>query len=319
MMLAGSHHFRQPLGGHIHFSGPGVYDVKKITMCLDAHLALPLMMLENRASANARRTRYDYGSLGSIRTGKEHGGWEYRTLPSWLVSYQMTKMVLEISYMIAYDYERLLDSKGMTFINPYGSTFSSQFAGANKEELIDKALIAVEKLKLCPNAPKVMNSILTLENAVRMHLMWGQQYDATTRWHLDAKNELLPLPLLKQQWAVTSQDLSNTIYGDGRNIACVDIAGRLRETFQYNHLQMKYYIYGILNRYGYGFSCSAYVDTYAANLGARIISERTYGRARDLSPDPQAILIGVSREYRDNPRAAASVIAAIIRYLEGIH
>ncbi|OKP96477.1 hypothetical protein [Paenibacillus sp. P46E] len=89
------------LGGHLHFSG--------VTLCapllraLDNYLALPLMLLED-ARAAARRPRY--GGLGDFRL-QPHGGFEYRTLPSFLVSPVIAKGAVFLAHLIVSRYEDL--------------------------------------------------------------------------------------------------------------------------------------------------------------------------------------------------------------------
>ncbi len=89
------------LGGHLHFSG--------VTLCapllraLDNYLALPLLLLED-ACAAARRPRY--GVLGDFRL-QPHGGFEYRTLPSFLVSPVIAKGVVFLAHLIVSRYEDL--------------------------------------------------------------------------------------------------------------------------------------------------------------------------------------------------------------------
>lgn len=90
-----------PLGGHIHFSGVGLNSA--LVRALDNYLALPLMLLEDESTA-ARRRRY--GKPGDIRR-KAHGGFEYRTLPSLLVSPRITKGAVALAKLIAENYERL--------------------------------------------------------------------------------------------------------------------------------------------------------------------------------------------------------------------
>ncbi|WP_379151771.1 hypothetical protein [Paenibacillus sp. sgz5001063] len=89
------------LGGHLHFSG--------VTLCapllraLDNYLALPLMLLEDTRAA-ARRPRY--GGLGDFRL-QPHGGFEYRTLPSFLVSPVIAKGAVFLAHLIVSRYEDL--------------------------------------------------------------------------------------------------------------------------------------------------------------------------------------------------------------------
>lgn len=87
------------LGGHLHFSG--------VTLCapllraLDNYLALPLFLLEDIRAA-ARRPRY--GVLGDFRP-QPHGGFEYRTLPSFLVSPVIAKGAVCLAHLIVSHYE----------------------------------------------------------------------------------------------------------------------------------------------------------------------------------------------------------------------
>ncbi|QUL52481.1 hypothetical protein KDC22_18690 [Paenibacillus tritici] len=89
------------LGGHLHFSG--------VTLCapllraLDNYLALPLFLLEDVRAA-ARRPRY--GVLGDFRR-QPHGGFEYRTLPSFLVSPVIAKGAVSLAHLIVSHYEDL--------------------------------------------------------------------------------------------------------------------------------------------------------------------------------------------------------------------
>lgn len=90
-----------PLGGHIHFSGVALNNA--LVRALDNYLALPLLLLEDE-STTCRRRRY--GKPGDVRI-KGHGGFEYRTLPSLLVSPRVTKGAVALAKLIAENYERL--------------------------------------------------------------------------------------------------------------------------------------------------------------------------------------------------------------------
>lgn len=90
-----------PLGGHIHFSG--VRLSLPLLQALDNYLALPLVLLED-PRGRFRRPRYGY--LGDFRR-QAHGGFEYRTLPSFLVSPLVAKVSLYVAYLIARYSDRL--------------------------------------------------------------------------------------------------------------------------------------------------------------------------------------------------------------------
>ncbi|SEB59998.1 hypothetical protein [Paenibacillus sp. GP183] len=87
-----------PLGGHIHFSR--LWLNGHMLRALDNYLALPLMQIEGETTGQ-RRPRY--GGLGDFRP-QPHGGFEYRTLPSWLVSPAVTRGVLSLAALIAEHY-----------------------------------------------------------------------------------------------------------------------------------------------------------------------------------------------------------------------
>ncbi|GAA4701501.1 putative amidoligase domain-containing protein [Brevibacillus fulvus] len=84
-----------PTGGHIHFSGIPLHF--GLLRQLDAYLAVPLVLAEDEG---CRRRRPRYGFLGDVRE-KDYGGFEYRTLPSWLVSPLITSGVLSLAKLVA--------------------------------------------------------------------------------------------------------------------------------------------------------------------------------------------------------------------------
>lgn len=100
--LAGSHPLKgYPIGGHIHFSKINLNSF--FLRALDNYLALPLFILED-PSGFSRRPKY--GFVGDYRE-QFHGGFEYRSLPSWLVSPKVTKGVVALAKLIASSYPKL--------------------------------------------------------------------------------------------------------------------------------------------------------------------------------------------------------------------
>lgn len=99
---AGTLPFRElPVGGHIHFGMP---PNSGLLRALDNYLAVIFLMLENPLAARARRRRY--GWLGDYRQ-KSHGGFEYRVVPSWLVSPIYAKAALCLAKVIACEWQKL--------------------------------------------------------------------------------------------------------------------------------------------------------------------------------------------------------------------
>lgn len=91
-----------PLGGHLHMSG--IWLNTRLLRALDNYLAMPLILIEDQ-STHLRRPRY--GFLGDFRRSQIHGGFEYRTLPSWIVSPRVTKGVIALTRIIADHYREL--------------------------------------------------------------------------------------------------------------------------------------------------------------------------------------------------------------------
>ncbi|SDE89976.1 Phage phiEco32-like COOH.NH2 ligase-type 2 [Fontibacillus panacisegetis] len=83
-----------PLGGHVHFSGVPL--TGELLRALDNYLALPVAAIEDPGSF---RRRPLYGNLGDFRE-QGYGGFEYRTLPSFLVSPLVTKGVVALARLI---------------------------------------------------------------------------------------------------------------------------------------------------------------------------------------------------------------------------
>lgn len=89
------------LGGHLHFSL--IWLNSRLLRALDNYLALPLILIEDEST---RKRRPRYGFLGDFRH-QFHGGFEYRTLPSWMVTPKVTKGVIALARVIADHYRDL--------------------------------------------------------------------------------------------------------------------------------------------------------------------------------------------------------------------
>lgn len=129
---------RFPLGGHIHLSGLPL--TSELVRVLDTYVALPVAALEDPSGA-PRRPRY--GTFGDVRL-QEHGGaggFEYRTLPSFLFSPELAEEVLALMNAAVRHRQRLKrhDSLRDPVIRAY-------HAGRLTEELRPIARAAVQGL-----------------------------------------------------------------------------------------------------------------------------------------------------------------------------
>jgi len=166
-----------PLGGHIHFSG--VELSCQLLRALDNYLALPLILLEAKTTG---RRRPRYGFLGDFRR-QPHGGFEYRSLPSWLVSPQIAVGVLALSLVIAKHYERLTKQPLLQLD-------------------IQRAYYQGNKLRIFPLLSELWADISATETyfsyrkelehvygMMRRMEMWQEQQDFRTYWHITTTSD----------------------------------------------------------------------------------------------------------------------------------
>ncbi len=89
-----------PIGGHIHFGG--MTPTFSLRRKLDAYLALPLVLIEDPGCIERR---HRYGFLGDVR--EKSYGFEYRTLPSWLVHPVVARGVLHLAKLVMMSHAEL--------------------------------------------------------------------------------------------------------------------------------------------------------------------------------------------------------------------
>ncbi|PZE22198.1 putative amidoligase domain-containing protein [Paenibacillus xerothermodurans] len=159
-----------PLGGHIHFSG--VWLNGELLRALDNYLALPLVLLEN-TTTGLRKPKY--GFLGDFRR-QSHGGFEYRVLPSWMVSPTLAHGVLALAKLVA-DHYSLLSARPLNQIR------------------LQKAYYSGDKAFIRPLVPSLLSDVLRLSDYHRYKkyiaplqtmLMraeaWNEQADIREQW-----------------------------------------------------------------------------------------------------------------------------------------
>jgi hypothetical protein len=162
-----------PLGGHIHFSG--LTCSAELIRCLDNYLALPLAMLEGN-EPYMRRPKY--GFLGDIRM-KSHGGFEYRTLPSWLESPMMTLGVLELAQFIVNNYVRLRQRPLQL------QTVKDAFYRADKVELSTHVRRIWNELQQYQMTGVSFRRIEALFTILRSGQKWSKSCDFRLNWRVD--------------------------------------------------------------------------------------------------------------------------------------
>ncbi len=172
--LAGSRPFpRFAIGGHIHFSGVPLS--RHLLVALDNYLALPVMMLERSSTARLRRRRY--GFLGDVRL-KDHGGFEYRTLPSWLISPGLTQAVLSLAKLVVTHYaflrqDRLADA-----------SWQDAFHTCDKDQFYDLMPEVWRDLQALPGYEAFEADLVPLQTMIERRQRWNEQVNIRETWHV---------------------------------------------------------------------------------------------------------------------------------------
>ncbi|MCF6093133.1 hypothetical protein L1765_03875 [Microaerobacter geothermalis] len=161
-----------PIGGHIHFSGiPFTFQLLR---ALDNYLTLPLILNED-PRGTARRPRYGY--LGDFRQ-QFHGGFEYRTPPSWLISPRITKGVFALSKVIVSSYRQLKYYPLM-----YMDTQEAYYKGDKKNLLpvVQNLWNQLEQLPIYQSYEQYLNPFRDLIFSLRT---WDETRDIRPNWQL---------------------------------------------------------------------------------------------------------------------------------------
>ncbi len=159
-----------PLGGHIHFSKVRLNSF--LLRALDNYLTLPITLFEDK---NGITRRPKYGFLGDYRK-QFHGGFEYRTIPSWLVSPTITKGVIALSKLIAENYIYL-------YQNPLEDIFVQKaYYEGNKELLKPIVQELWKELKQLKDFHLYEKYLLPLERLLSQGYTWNEQIDFRKAW-----------------------------------------------------------------------------------------------------------------------------------------
>lgn len=160
-----------PLGGHVHVSG-AVLTGERLR-ALDNAVALPLRLLEP-PSAAARRPRF--GALGDFRR-QSHGGFEYRTPPSWLVSPRLARGVLALAKVAAEHSRDLAPARPLD-----DDAVRDAFYAGDREALLAGFAIVREALAGTAGYRKYEAMISPLFEAIDRGRTWNETADLRERW-----------------------------------------------------------------------------------------------------------------------------------------
>ncbi|GFN30791.1 putative amidoligase domain-containing protein [Paenibacillus xylaniclasticus] len=160
------------LGGHIHISGVPL--TSRLLRQLDRYVALPVAMVEGD---HGRGRRPRYGALGDYRI-QAHGGFEYRTLPSWLVSPLTAKAAFALTLLCAKDSWEL---PVMTILEEH---VEAAFYEGDRAELLGSLDDIAKELAGSPSYDEFARWIEPLFEAARRGAVWDDSLDIRRKWRV---------------------------------------------------------------------------------------------------------------------------------------
>jgi len=313
-ILAGSFHTidnysGEPIGGHIHFSRD--YE-RGLVRRLDWHLAVPILAVESPRMAQRRRR--NYGGLHSWR--EQPHGFEYRVLPSWLVSYGMAKTVLNIAWLIAHIYDKLPEPpvtyNGVDIVDMF------RYTPEHVTTIRKAALSALNKLAGFREAKYCGANldIASLKSLILLNKTWQQERPILSRWNLERYRPAGQIDGKRADYRITA--ILNDMGAD--------------MTYKFD-----YYLYGLRpsmferidilldGRYWPAVGQKRYLFRRAVlnvceRRGLKIdgrLPEIAFGTRPIVDRMRDYVCIGLSRELRNNVRVCSDILRYIIKKFEG--
>jgi len=170
--VAGSQPFAGfSIGGHIHFSN--IKLDSGLLRALDNYVGIASFLIENPGTAIRRRRKY--GLLGEYRL-KNHGGFEYRTPGSWLVSREITAGILCLAKVVASRYYQL----NKNYLN--NPEAQEAFYKGNQEyfrELFPELWSDVQMLDLFDDYAETLSVIPRM---IASEAVWDESQDIRKSW-----------------------------------------------------------------------------------------------------------------------------------------
>lgn len=163
------------LGGHLHISKMFLHS--RLVRVLDHYLALPLMMCE---SPQSLKRRFKYGRLSDVRK-QFHGGFEYRTLPSWIVSPRLARGVISLFYLLARCFHELPADRCRHFSHLH--LHRAYFHGdkATLSPIVEALWEDIEQLTFYPRYRSEIESFR--EQSLQMRA-WNESADIRNMWRM---------------------------------------------------------------------------------------------------------------------------------------
>ncbi len=162
-----------PLGVHIHLSGVALTSER--LRALDNAVGLTLRLLEPPLAA---RRRPKYGTLGDVRR-QPHGGFEYRTPPSWLVSPSLALGVIALAKVAAEHARELASNRPLD-----DDTYREAYYGGDRDLLVKAAGSVFESIRSTAGYVEYKEAIDFLFRAIARERSWDETADIRLKWRI---------------------------------------------------------------------------------------------------------------------------------------
>ncbi|MEF2245879.1 MULTISPECIES: putative amidoligase domain-containing protein [unclassified Paenibacillus] len=163
------------LGGHIHISGVPL--TTRLLRLFDSCIAYPLALVEDEAG---RKRRPRYGMLGDYRL-QAHGGFEYRTLPSWLVSPLAAKAAVALAALCA------KEALTLAYVPAAEEKYEAAYYNGDRTELQAGLDDIIKVVTSAGQYAAYAKWIDPLFEAAKKGRVWNEQSDFREKWRISAR------------------------------------------------------------------------------------------------------------------------------------
>jgi hypothetical protein len=180
--VAGSQPFPgYSIGGHIHFSNVSLNS--GLLRALDNYLGIPVFLIEDQVTAVKRRRRY--GRLSDYRL-KSHGGFEYRTPGSWLVSKDIATAVLCLAKIVVSRYYELNGN--------YLNNAEAQLAFYKGNQDYFRAIFPQlwDEIEALDLAQQYAAEISLIPWMIKNRIAWDEKTDLRKTWKIATRSKKKP-------------------------------------------------------------------------------------------------------------------------------
>ncbi len=167
------------IGGHIHFSKIKISGT--LLRALDNYLGIPIFLIEEPSTAAKRRKKY--GFVGDYRV-KDHGGFEYRTPGSWLVSQKLATAILCLSKLVVSSYPYLPKN----YLNDLEA--QEAFYNGSQDYFINKFYTLWKGIENTDLYDFYADDLQIIPDTIINKLTWDEKSDFRKSWKIAPPNRI---------------------------------------------------------------------------------------------------------------------------------